>query len=136
MKPSFSKSALILALYATGTLGTPAPGADVPSAPNNDGLKPRQGNIDWDFTLYQNLQCTGAADRYSGVDSQGCTTGIRNGNAPAFTKAFIDADCEVILFSDNVCTPANAIEVIDETTDTTCSAPVGGGAVASFQVDC
>ncbi|KAI0589425.1 hypothetical protein PtrSN002B_002214 [Pyrenophora tritici-repentis] len=63
------KSTILLLSISTLALSTP--------------LK-RQDNA-WSFTAYQSLErCTGAADGYSGNESQNCTTGIRNGSFGSF----------------------------------------------------
>ena len=52
----------------------------------------KRQNVEWDFTIYQNTQCTGASDRYSGVETTNCRQGIRNGSGAAIIKRFMDPD--------------------------------------------
>jgi hypothetical protein len=135
MRPSFSILGLSFTIHSISALAVPTIGPRELSSSDIAALKPRQ-NIDWSFSLYQNAQCTGAADGYSGAGDQGCTTGIRNGNAAAFIKRFIVPECQVIFFSDTVCNPNNAIDLLDEGTGTNCDTAAAGGAISSFQVDC
>ena len=91
-------------------------------------------NIDWSFALYQNAECTGAEDPYLGFGGVSCTAGIRNGNAPAFWKRFLEADCILGFYSDVNCN--NVIDLIDESDDTACHTPAQGGAIAAYDVVC
>lgn len=82
-----------------------------PLVNNSSTTIEQRQNVDWSFALYQNAECTGAADPYSGFGSVQCTAGIRNGNAPAYQKRFVDADCVIGSYSDVVCN--NAVDFVD-----------------------
>ena len=91
-------------------------------------------NVDWSFALYQNAECTGATDSYSGFGSVQCTAGVRNGNAPAYQKRFVNADCAIGFYSDVDCN--NAIDFVDEGNDIDCHTPAQGGTIAAYDVVC
>ena len=105
-----------------------------PLANNSSTTIEQRQNVDWSFALYQNAECTGAADPYSGFGSVRCTAGIRNGNAPAYQKRFVDADCVIGFYSDVDCN--NAIDFVAETDNTDCNPPAEGGTIAAYDVVC
>lgn len=91
-------------------------------------------NVDWSFNLYQNAECNGVEDPYSGFGSVLCTGGIRNGDAPAYRKKFVEADCVVGFYSDIGCN--NVIDIVDESNDIDCHTPTQGGTIAAYDVVC
>ncbi|ORY68885.1 uncharacterized protein BCR38DRAFT_406765 [Pseudomassariella vexata] len=119
----FTTSLAVLALTA---LSAASPAADTDS---------KRQNVEWDFKLFQTTGCTGAADRYSGAGDQACTAGIRNGNALAWIKTFVSADCEVTLFNDVNCN--NLVDAFDEETEPEeCTAPFDDEVIAAYEVVC
>ncbi|KAI0125212.1 hypothetical protein BJ170DRAFT_735492 [Xylariales sp. AK1849] len=96
----------------------------------------KRQNVDWKFSLFQNTQCTGANDTYSGAGDKACTGGIRNGAASAWWKIFINADCEVTFYDDPGCT--NLVDAIDEDDEpAVCSYPPGAlNQLVAYEVSC
>lgn len=80
----------------------------------------KRQNVDWQFSLFQNEQCTGEADPYSGFGSTGCRSGLLNGSAAGFIKTLIDPDCSILLFADENCTPDLVVAEIGENTGNNC----------------
>lgn len=134
MKLSLYIQIFVLAA-STGTVAKPTSEVNI-LARSTTLSKPRQ-NVDWDFSLYQNDRCSGAVTRFSGAGDRPCQTGqILNGNALAFIKNFVGPDCLVSLYSDELCTDVNLVEIIDEAIPPGCTPFNDDQTVASYQVDC
>ncbi|KAH9886417.1 hypothetical protein F4778DRAFT_786806 [Xylariomycetidae sp. FL2044] len=123
-----AQGALLAALLAGSSMASPTDSSvRVP--------KEKRQNVDWSFSLFQNGQCTGANDTYTGNGDQACTAGIRNGSAAAWWKIFANADCEVFFFDDASCN--NNVDAFDEETEPAeCTTPPGGEQIVAYEVTC
>ncbi|EYE93009.1 uncharacterized protein EURHEDRAFT_173953 [Aspergillus ruber CBS 135680] len=119
-------TALLALLGLFGASTTAVPAVNFPRQNGNNNP------VSWEFFLFQNTNCTGPQDIFSGNGTTACRNDIRHGSALGFIKDDISPGCVIELFRGKNCT--QSVRNVTSKTESTCQ--VLPGSVSSFDVKC
>ncbi|ODM15725.1 hypothetical protein SI65_08959 [Aspergillus cristatus] len=120
------KATTLLAIF--GLFGASTTAIPTVNLPRNSNGHP----LSWEFFLFQNTNCTGPRDTFSGNGTTACRNDIQHGSALGFIKEDISPGCVIELFRDKNCT--QSVRNVTSKTESTCQ--VLPGSVSSFDVKC
>lgn len=81
-------------------------------------------NASWEFSIFQNKQCTGEVTTFSGNESTVCRGAILNGGGLAYIPGMlVQPLCTVTLFEDDSCSHNRTVGLIGPSDSDTCRIP-------------